>query len=563
MPGAPAVGLFGGVHGVERIGTDILLAFLHTLNERLHWEAELRTLLEHVRVVVVPIVNPGGMLRGSRSNPHGVDLMRNAPVTSGESTFLVGGHRISRLLPWYRGRGDAPMEPEARFVTDVVTGRLLGGPLSIALDCHSGYGHKDRLWFLHANSRAPFEHLPEVYALKSLFENTYPNHDYYTIEPQSKNYMARGDLWDYLFERAQTSGRGLFIPLTLELGSMLWVRKNWRQALTYEGYFNPVKPWRRRRVLRRHLLLLEFLVAAARNYKQWVTAYSDIANVHDAALREWYGSTPSPTPSRAPTWILLRGLGRESRHWGRLPELLQARFPDARIHAIDLPGTGKLHDSESPSSVGGIVEALRERLRTLGIEPPFNVVAISLGAMAALEWMSVAPEEIARAVAINPSAANLNPFYQRLRPRHYPTILWHLLFTWSLSAREQAVLKMTTECLERTEQKHIVRQWAEYARERPLTRRNLLRQMTAARRYRLRGQAPAIPLLVLGSAKDRLVSPDCPVRIARHWNAPLRMHPRAGHDLPLDDPEWMVDSIEEWLHEAGETAPVAAAHSEG
>ena len=120
-PAAPALGLFGGVHGVERIGTEILLAFLHTLNERLQWETELRTLLAHVRLVVAPIVNPGGMWLGTRSNPRGVDLMRNAPVqASSAPTFLVGGHRISRFMPWYRGRAGAPMEPEARFLADLV-----------------------------------------------------------------------------------------------------------------------------------------------------------------------------------------------------------------------------------------------------------------------------------------------------------------------------------------------------------------------------------------------------------------------------------------------------------
>src|ERR1043165_5587440 len=59
---APAVGFFGGVHGVERIGTQVLLAFLHALIERLRWDDTLAHILERLRLVFVPLVNPGGML---------------------------------------------------------------------------------------------------------------------------------------------------------------------------------------------------------------------------------------------------------------------------------------------------------------------------------------------------------------------------------------------------------------------------------------------------------------------------------------------------------------------
>src|SRR5687767_11296474 len=99
---APAVGFFGGVHGVERIGTQVVLAYLHTLIERLRWDETLTHLLERVRLVFVPLVNPGGMLRRTRANPAGVDLMRNAPIDAqGKVPLLLGGQRLSSVLPWY------------------------------------------------------------------------------------------------------------------------------------------------------------------------------------------------------------------------------------------------------------------------------------------------------------------------------------------------------------------------------------------------------------------------------------------------------------------------------
>src|SRR5690606_22886946 len=66
-PKAPVFGLFGGVHGVERIGSQVLLAWLHSLTERMHWDDALHRKLEQVRLVIMPIVNPAGMWLQRRS----------------------------------------------------------------------------------------------------------------------------------------------------------------------------------------------------------------------------------------------------------------------------------------------------------------------------------------------------------------------------------------------------------------------------------------------------------------------------------------------------------------
>ena len=38
----PGVGFFGGIHGLERIGTQVLLSFLHSLLGRLRWDRALQ-----------------------------------------------------------------------------------------------------------------------------------------------------------------------------------------------------------------------------------------------------------------------------------------------------------------------------------------------------------------------------------------------------------------------------------------------------------------------------------------------------------------------------------------
>ena len=287
-PDVPAVGFFGGIHGLERIGTQVLLAFLHSLLRRLRWDQVLQRQLATIRLVFMPLVNPAGMWRGTRSNPHGVDLMRNAPVESEEHVpFLLGGHRISARLPWYRGPADACMEIESQAVCRVVEEELFSREFSLALDCHSGFGLRDRIWFPYAYTAEPIRHLPEIDALHGLFDRTYPHHNY-LFEPQCRQYLAHGDLWDHLYLQALQHEQRVFLPLTLEMGSWLWIKKSLRQLFSRLGIFNPMPVHRLQRVLRSHLLWMDFLVRAAGSHRSWLPARAERARHRQAAVDRWY-----------------------------------------------------------------------------------------------------------------------------------------------------------------------------------------------------------------------------------------------------------------------------------
>jgi hypothetical protein len=292
-PALPAVGYFGGVHGLERIGTRVVIAYLHNLVMRMAWDASLRQMLERVRLVFMPLVNPGGMARGTRANPAGVDLMRNSPVDSRDAVpFLVGGQRVSAGLPWYRGAAGSPMEPESAALCAWVQRELHGRPFAIALDCHSGFGMRDRLWFPFAHRRAPFEQLPELHALHAIFDQSHMHHPY-VFEPQSRQYLTHGDLWDHLVLRAAAHGPGVFLPLTLEMGSWLWVKKNPRQLFSRHGMFNPLIAHREQRVLRRHLPLLDFVLRAAAGHALWLPADAQREEHRQRGLARWYnGAAP-------------------------------------------------------------------------------------------------------------------------------------------------------------------------------------------------------------------------------------------------------------------------------
>lgn len=258
----------------------------------------------------------------------------------------------------------------------------------------------------------------------------------------------------------------------------------------------------------------------------------------------------SDTPPTA-TWVLLRGLTRSAAHWGDFPQALAQALPGARVVLLDLPGNGTLCQQPSPTRIAALVDFCRAELRRQGVATPVHLLAMSMGAMVAAQWAHDAPEDLAGAVLINTSFRPFSPFFQRLRPRNYARLLGVALPLASADARERMVLRLTSNHVQ--QHASALAQWLQIRRQHPVSTANALRQMLAAARFRARTQAPACPVLLLGSAQDGLVNAQCSRTIARRWGAPLALHPDAGHDLPLDDPPWVISQVQQWLaqHAAG------------
>lgn len=270
----PSLGLFGGVHGLEKIGTHVILSFLNSTFNKLAWDKDLQELFKTTRVLSIPIVNPAGMAYNMRSNGRGVDLMRNAPVDSDpqDSTPLISGHRIGPQLPWFRGRAGEEMEVEAKTLCDYVEAECFPSNCHLSIDFHSGFGMRDRFWYPFAKSKEEYPRIDEVKNIKALLDKTFPYH-IYQVEPQSKVYTTHGDLWDYLFLKHQgqqdSPPQNIFMPWTLEMGSWIWLKKNPAQVFNPMGLYNPIKEHRYERIMRRHLLLIDFLLRLTRNSEAW------------------------------------------------------------------------------------------------------------------------------------------------------------------------------------------------------------------------------------------------------------------------------------------------------
>jgi pimeloyl-ACP methyl ester carboxylesterase len=254
---------------------------------------------------------------------------------------------------------------------------------------------------------------------------------------------------------------------------------------------------------------------------------------------------PSPT---GPLWVLLRGLSRESAHWGVFPEHLlrelRAFQPDARLLLLDLPGTGALRRQASPTQVSAIVDACRAELQRRGVSGPVSLIGMSLGAAVLSDWANRHPAEVDAGVLINPSLRPFSAVFRRPRPLNYLGLLLLSLSRFGARMREEQVLSLTTRL---TPPQSVLDRWVELQRQRPLGVRNTARQLLASMRYRASRTRPAAPMLLLCSKGDSLVDWRCSQAISRAWGAPLRLHTRAGHDLPLDDPQWVASAVAEWL----------------
>ncbi len=261
------------------------------------------------------------------------------------------------------------------------------------------------------------------------------------------------------------------------------------------------------------------------------------------------------------TWILLRGLTRETRHWGRLPGLLRGALSesvsdslnesrpeaahDHRVELLDLPGNGEFAHLLAPATVANMVGFVRHLALQSNLPGPYCVLAMSLGGMVATDWAQRHPAEIERLVLINTSMRPFSHPWERLRPSAWPRLAG-VAAHWSDAPRaERGIHQLTCNNVETLGDD--LSAWTEIRRSAPVSRGNALRQLWAAARFTARAARPDCPLLILSSRADRLVDPVCSAKLAAAWGASHSEHPWAGHDLPHDDPAWTAGQVRAWL----------------
>jgi pimeloyl-ACP methyl ester carboxylesterase len=233
-------------------------------------------------------------------------------------------------------------------------------------------------------------------------------------------------------------------------------------------------------------------------------------------------------------WVLLRGLIRGSFHWHTFPDKLAKAFPHDKVHLIDLPGNGRRNTEPSPLTIQEFTEDLRFLTRKL---ENIHLVAISLGGMIAMDWLVHHPHEVEHAFIMNTSLGDTGPFYKRLNYQNYPRILKS--FFEDEAVIEKLILDLTCNDLRVHEQ--VLSHHIEMAKKYPVSRANFLRQVAAAGKTQFNSRLSEFKNLhLLVSQNDRLVHSDNSFVLASKLGISPVIHPWAGHDLTMDDPDFVV-----------------------
>ncbi len=253
----------------------------------------------------------------------------------------------------------------------------------------------------------------------------------------------------------------------------------------------------------------------------------------------------SAAPSR---WLLLRGLARELRHWEGFAETYRRTLGALEVTCLDLPGAGTEWKRTAPLTVADTVDDLRQRWlqANAGGKQPAGIFGVSLGGMIALDWVARYPDDFGALVLLNTSARGLTPPWQRLRPSILPTLA-QAFTTRDPRSREIHLLAATT-CLDASGRRELATRWAAVWRDQPMRLANKARQAVAGIRFHPPAATPC-PSLVLAARTDALVHYHCSVKLAGRLDAALRVHPGGGHDLSLDDPNWVAGQTRDWVRE--------------
>lgn len=235
-------------------------------------------------------------------------------------------------------------------------------------------------------------------------------------------------------------------------------------------------------------------------------------------------------------WILIRGLIRSQFHWGKFPDLLKTELNLDTVHLTELAGNGYRCNENTPELIDQAVLDLKSQIQNLPTS--YGLLGISLGGMIATRWAQLYPNEVNQLVLIN-SSSSLSPFYKRLNPSVYADILKNIVLN-DPTRIEKFILSQTSNFTENW--LPILKDYIAFQKVHPVRIKNLLRQIQLTSQVNF-NEIPKFKKIILCSKKDRLVSPDCSQNIADAWKCPIIYHPTAGHDLPLDDADWIIQQL--------------------
>ncbi len=242
------------------------------------------------------------------------------------------------------------------------------------------------------------------------------------------------------------------------------------------------------------------------------------------------------------SFLFLRGLGRNQYHWNNRE--LYEEILSNKVFFLDLPGFGLSPNSRSPRQVRNITGILRHQrdiLDNFNSSSKKIIVGLSLGGIVSLDWAARYPKDWDGLVVINSSLSNLSKPWERLKPKNYKSLLKYLRLKKAKDI-ENLIYEMT--CNTDDHKDELVNYWAKLRNNYPVRQSNVVNQLIAAMTFNSPSKNKfRMPGLVLASPKDKFVSYKCSEKIAKKYNFEIKYSDKSGHDMSVDDGDWMLQQI--------------------
>ncbi len=242
--------------------------------------------------------------------------------------------------------------------------------------------------------------------------------------------------------------------------------------------------------------------------------------------------------------FLLRGLTREIRHWGSFPKCLEETAENITVYPLEIPGAGMLRTTQAPRSIAAYPDIIRAQFLQYRKKNAFRIIlGISLGGMVAASWLKKYPNDYHGAVFLNTSDIS-SPFYKRMKPKAFLQLLKSSIIR-DIYQKEKIIVSLVcnTSDLQQT-----TAHWAAIRGTAPVTTGNSIRQLISTLFFRF-PEKISVPSLFISSLKDSMVDPCCTEKIAQKLGQTVTVHPKAGHDITTDAPEWCSKKVYHWLAE--------------
>jgi len=245
-------------------------------------------------------------------------------------------------------------------------------------------------------------------------------------------------------------------------------------------------------------------------------------------------------------WVLLRGLARQSGHWEDFPTLLEHSL-GAHVLKLDYPGIGTDQAESCPKRLVEVVDYLEAKAKTK-FKDSFYVLGISLGGMVAMKWLEMS-SNVKGAVVINSSVPELCKRSERMIPKALRRFITCPMQK-EMRQREAIVLGLCSN--KHAHDNDVIDHWTQVSTKWPISLRVIYRQLIWSVQASL-PQSRKEDVLLLASKYDKICHVNCTKKMGQMLEQPVYINKSAGHDLCLDDPQWVLEKMRAWLESRRES----------